>query len=471
MWALVIGLAGLVLLLGQGCEEEEEGTPTATGTPAATQRLRPGAAGIPSNPRQVRGLEGVLTLDDGLAIFRERPASEDRTGVTPTTIRIGRWSGISNPAISGYLSLIDPMLNALVRRINEAGGIHGRRIELITRDDQYNPSVTVQVVRELVERDRVFAVAMGFGTATHQAVMEYLTSQGVPDIWVFYGSAVGLEPEPRRNVYPGLVPDIMEGLATAEAVMKEHPRGRVSVIYQNDPLGQEFLQAFRSAIRSRGGTIAAEVGFDVTATDMASYVQQALNASPNAVVYYGSLAAGLGTLRAVKERNPNMPIYERGVLPSPGDIGRLMDGVAFSVQIKSDFSHPGEPALEKLKAVAREEGITYHPYLTPLALRAIEGLVRSLEMAGPDLTRQGLLEAMENGFDGSWTCSVCLGPTVLSAQDHWPFETMGFVRWRDQTQSLDWVLPPTSFETSEGRGIRGNVEGYECRPTTCPWRR
>ena len=470
-WALAIGLIGLVLLLGIGCEEEQEGTPTAEGTPAAAERLRPGAAGIPSNPRQVRGLEGILTLDDGLAIFRERPASEDRTGVTPTTIKLGRYTGLTSPLISAYEAVWTPTLQAIIRRINEAGGIHGRRIELVQRDDQYNPAVTVQVVRELVERDQVFAVAMGFGTATHQAVMDYLTSRGVPDIWVFYASAVGLEPEPRPNVYAGLVPDIMEGLVTAEAVMKEHPRGRVSVIYQNDPLGQEFLQAFRSAIRSRGGTIVAEIGFDVTATDMASYVQQALNASPNAVVYYGSLAAGLGTLRAVKERNPSMPVYERGVLPSPGDISRLMDGVAFSVQIKSDFSHPGEPALEKLRAIAREEGITYHPYLTPLALRAVEGLVRSLEMAGPDLTRQGLLEAMNNGFDGSWTCSVCLGPVVLSAQDHWPFETMGFVRWRDQTQSLEWVLQPTSFETSEGRGIRGNVEGFECRPNTCPWRR
>ncbi|MCS7277039.1 MAG: ABC transporter substrate-binding protein [Dehalococcoidia bacterium] len=470
-----LALASLVLLLGVACEEEQESTPTAGGTPSAAQRLRPGAAGIPSNPRQVRGLEGILTLDDGLAIFRERPASEDRTGVTPTTIKLGRYTGLTSPLISAYEAVWTPTLQAIIRRINEAGGIHGRRIELVQRDDQYNPAVTVQVVRELVERDQVFALFWGVGNPSHQAIKDYVLARGVPELWVYDGSTSGLEPTTQlKNTFPGIVADMLEGIVMATAIMKEHPRGRVAVVYQNDPLGAEFIQSFRSTIRSQGGTIVAEIGFDVTATDMSPFVQQALNASPNAVAFYGTFATALGFMRAVKERNPTMPIYERGALPAPGDIGRLMDGVAFSSQVKAAYTHPNDRdfqnVVQKLRALAQEEGIPYNDALTPLVLRAVEHLVRALEMAGPDLTRQGLVEAIESGFDGSWTCSLCVGPTVLGPQDHWTYETSAFIRWRNDTGLAEFILPYTSFETSEGKGIRGNVEGFECRPGTCPWK-
>ncbi|MCS7277041.1 MAG: ABC transporter substrate-binding protein [Dehalococcoidia bacterium] len=474
-WVVLVVLAGLAVLLGVGCgEEEEEGTPTAGGTPAA-QRLRPGAAGIPSNPRQVRGLEGILTLDDGLAIFRERPASEDRTGVTPTTIKLGRYTGLTSPLISVYESFWTPTLQAIIRRINEAGGIHGRRIELVQRDDQYNPAVTVQVVRELVERDQVFAIFWGVGNAQHQAVKDYLLARNIPDLFVYDGSTSGLEPTTQlKNTFPGIVADMLEGIVMATAIMKEHPRGRVAVIYSNDPLGQEFIQSFRSTIRSQGGTIAGEITYDVTATDMSPFVQQALNLNPNAIAFYGTFPQSLSMMRAVKERNPTMPIYQRGALPSPGDIGRLMDGVAFSSQAKTAYTHPNDTAfqnvVQKMKALAQEEGIPYNDALSLLVLRSVEMLVRALEMAGPDLTRQGVIEAIENGFDGSWTCSICVGPVVLGPQDHWAFEHSAFVRWRNDTGLADFILPYTSFETSEGKGIRGNVEGFECRPGTCPWK-
>ncbi len=476
MWHRRLVLAAMVVLLGAlvplalACEEEEAPTPIPTPTPTGA-RLGPGAAGIPSNPRPVRGLEGILVLDNGLAIFKERPAQEDRTGVTDTSIKLGRWAGASSPLISIYESIWEPTLQALIRRVNEAGGIHGRRLELITRDDQYNPAVTVQVVRELVEKDQVFAVFMGVGNAPHQAVREYLTAKGVPDLWVFDGSTQGLEPvTTARNVFPGIVADMLEGIVTAEAIMAEHPRGRVAVIYQHDPLGAEYIQAFRSIVKARGGTIVAEIGFDVTATDMTPFVRQALATNPDALAFYGTFTTALSTVRAVKELGANVPIYQRGALPDRGDMGKLLDGVAHSGQAKTLLSHPDDKTLLALKAIAQEEGIPFHDILTGIAYRSFEHLVRALLLAGPDLTRQGLIEAIELGFDGSWTCSLCLGPTILSPYDHWSFEYSDYRRWDHDTLRWEQILPITSFETSQGRGIRGNVEGYECRPAQCPWR-
>jgi len=127
--SLLLGLLAILGILAVACGEEEEKGPTlspAATTPAAAKI---GGAGIASEPRQVRGLEGVLTLDDGLAAWKERPASEIRTGVSADTIKLGRTSGVTG-ILASYEAYWGPNLQAFIKRINEAGGIHGRKLEL-----------------------------------------------------------------------------------------------------------------------------------------------------------------------------------------------------------------------------------------------------------------------------------------------------------------------------------------------------
>src|SRR3990170_1366633 len=118
-WFCLVIVAAVVAFLALACEEEEEAaTPTPAATPGTPTALKPGAAGIASKPRQVRGLEGILTLDDGLAIFKERPAGEDRTGVTEDTIKLGRATGLT-----GYLGAYEfgwgPIMEAIIELVNE----------------------------------------------------------------------------------------------------------------------------------------------------------------------------------------------------------------------------------------------------------------------------------------------------------------------------------------------------------------
>jgi len=195
--SLMLGLFAILGVLAVACDEEEEKgptpvatTPAATGTPAASPTpaaAKIGGAGIASKPRQVRGLEGILTLDDGLAAWKERPANEDRTGVTADTIKLGRSHSVTG-LVASYEAHWGPTMKALFNRINEAGGIHGRKIELITRDDQYNPSLAIQVVRELVEKDKVFALLNQMGPHAHDAAAPYLLENKVPSWWAFSGT-------------------------------------------------------------------------------------------------------------------------------------------------------------------------------------------------------------------------------------------------------------------------------------------
>ena len=80
--------------------------------------------------------------------------------------------------------------------VNKNGGVNGRQIEYIYKDDAYNPTNTSQVVNQLVLEDEVFAIVSGLGTPTHSAVLDFLNSEGVPDLFVSSGSLLwGEDPE------------------------------------------------------------------------------------------------------------------------------------------------------------------------------------------------------------------------------------------------------------------------------------
>ena len=101
-------------------------------------------------------------------------------GVTDDTIVIGSWAPLTGPA--ALWGAIGRGTQAYFEMINQQGGIHGRQIEFILRDDAYQPSRTVAVVREMVERDRVFAFVAGVGTAPGRAVVDYIMENEV--VWV-----------------------------------------------------------------------------------------------------------------------------------------------------------------------------------------------------------------------------------------------------------------------------------------------
>ena len=153
-----------------------------------------------------------------------------------------------------------------------------------------------------------------------------------------------------------------------------------------------------------------------------------------------------------------------------------MDGAFTLMRPMRDM--PEKSALwAKLEALGKEEGVGFAPNVELQNMRAVEHLVRALELAGPDLTREGLIEALEDGFDGSWQCSACVAPTIYGPQDHWMGEVMQFTMWNNATKHYDVVIETMDYETSKGLGLRGNYPGLECQPPsaefpegTCPWK-
>ena len=121
------------------------------------------------------------------------PLTASAPGITPTSILIGSHQPLTGPAAPGY-SEIAPASAAYFDYVNAHGGVYGRKIVYKYLDDGYNPTNTTTVVHQLVLQDNVFALFDGLGTPTHLAVVNFLNSEKVPDLFVASGCDCWNEP-------------------------------------------------------------------------------------------------------------------------------------------------------------------------------------------------------------------------------------------------------------------------------------
>jgi ABC-type branched-subunit amino acid transport system substrate-binding protein len=162
-------------------------------------------------------------------------------GITSTTITLGSTQPLTGPAAPGY-SEIAPASNAYFRYVNAHGGVFGRQIKYDYLDDGYNPSNTSTVTRKLVLQDKVFAVFSALGTPTHLAVIGYLNSSKVPDLFVSSGCNCW------NNVsqYPytfGWQPDYtIEGKILGQYIDQNLAGKKVGYFFQNDEFGQDGVK-------------------------------------------------------------------------------------------------------------------------------------------------------------------------------------------------------------------------------------
>ena len=134
-------------------------------------------------PSIVTGLSAAgLVLACGLSWA----AGQYGPGVTNTNIKIGNTMPYSGPA-SAY-GAIGKSAAAYFAMLNDQGGINGRKIKFISRDDGYSPPKTVEMVRKLVEEDQVLLLFSTLGTATNTAIQDYLNDNKVPQLFIASGA-------------------------------------------------------------------------------------------------------------------------------------------------------------------------------------------------------------------------------------------------------------------------------------------
>jgi ABC-type branched-subunit amino acid transport system substrate-binding protein len=174
-------------------------------------------------------------------------------GVSDTEIKIGNTMPYSGPA-SAY-AVIGKAEAAYFAMVNDQGGINGRKINFISRDDGYSPPKTVEVVRKLVEQDQVLLIFNSLGTAPNLAIRGYLNDNRVPHLFVASGAETWNDP----THFPwsmGYGPSYrLEGRIYGRYILKNMPDAKIGVLYQNDDLGKDYLAGLREGLADQASKL------------------------------------------------------------------------------------------------------------------------------------------------------------------------------------------------------------------------
>jgi branched-chain amino acid transport system substrate-binding protein len=184
----------------------------------------------------------ALALGSGLVWA----AGQYGPGASDTEIKIGQTMPYSGPA-SAY-GTIGKAEAAYFAMINEKGGINGRKINLISRDDGYSPPKTVEVVRKLVEEDQVLFTFNILGTPPNTAVQGYLNENKVPQLFVATGADKWNDPK-KFPWTMGWQPSYrIEARIYGRYILKNLPNAKIAIVYQNDDFGKDYLTGLREGL-------------------------------------------------------------------------------------------------------------------------------------------------------------------------------------------------------------------------------
>jgi branched-chain amino acid transport system substrate-binding protein len=403
-WSFLLGPIVLPLLL-VACGGGEEkavvtGTPTAvsgTATPAATSSA---AAEVP--------------------------------GITDTKIILGSHTALSGSYGAVYASLTKG-LQAYFRYVNEEkGGVCGRQIDLRVEDDQYDPAKALEVTRKLVEQDKVFAMVAGLGTPAHSAVWEYLNENGVPDLWIMSG-AHKWGADPAAHPWSvAILPDYyVEGAIFGKYISENLPGKTVAVLLDNNDAGWDRLDGLKSTLDPAKNRIVAEQPFEVTDISIQSQVTNAKQSDAEIALCFslpGYCAQGIEGANRLGWHPQWMVAYVNAdvimFLYAPP---KLMEGV-ISLQGNKMYNWTDDPAVAEHHRIMKEYGGPAPDNFSIVGEQAGELTVEALSRTCDNLTREGLMAAVESIQDYQGDLNLPGVKITLSDTDHYAIEQMKMLK-------------------------------------------
>jgi len=204
-----------------------------------------------------RALTTAAAIFGGLAIAVSSVAAQKRydPGASDTEIKIGNIMPYSGPA-SAY-GVIGKTEAAYFNKINAEGGINGRRINFSSYDDAYSPPKTVEQARKLVERDGVLLIFSSLGTSTNTAIHKYMNDKKVPQLFVATGATTKWDDPKHFPWTMGWIPSHQsEGRVFAQYLLKEHPSGKIGILFENDDIGKDYVKGFKDGLKGRMSIVA-----------------------------------------------------------------------------------------------------------------------------------------------------------------------------------------------------------------------
>lgn len=335
-------------------------------------------------------LIGGLALIAGL-MWQGSTAAQ---GVTNTEILLGQTTTLSGPlaelgqdALAGAKAYFD--------YINEQGGVHGRKIRLITLDDGYNPEKAVANVKDLIEKEQVLSLFGVIGTPANLAIMPLIEKAGVPNI----GPASGADA--MRVPFKRLVFHTTPSYADEIAKIVEHlsVRGisKIGAVYQNNAFGKEGLANLERIVGERKLTLAGAAGIESSGADAEQAAEMLLKTEPQAILMITAGKASVDFIKSTNKRAIGMQYFALSVMASQAAIKALgADGVGVVVSQTSPFPFSATSGIvQEYQRVMKKMGIKTWSFASIGGFISAKIMVDGLKYAGRNLTRERLVEALE----------------------------------------------------------------------------
>lgn len=319
-------------------------------------------------------------------------------GVFPDKIVFGQAAAIEGPASALGTGMRDGIMAAFAEA-NAAGGVKGRKLELVVRDDGYEPAKSAAATKALLTEDKVFALIGPVGTPTAAAALPLATADNVP----FIGPYTGVEF--LRNPYKPNVVNLrasyfQETEEMVERLTKDLGHTRIAILYQNDAFGRAGLAGVERALKKRSMELAGFATFERNTTAVKRGLIELRKVQPQAVIIIGPYAPAGEFIRVAKKINLNAVYVNISFVGSDALAGNLgPDGAGVVVTQVVPFPRDTSiPAVEHYQKALREHVpsafsgfISLEGYLvgrmTVMALERIEG----------EPSRAALLKALQQG--------------------------------------------------------------------------
>ena len=364
-------------------------------------------------------------------------------GASDKEILIGGIHPYSGPA-SAY-GTIGKAIGAYFNKVNDDGGINGRKLKWIDLDDAYNPAKTVEMARRLVEQDEALIVFNPLGTAGNTAIQKYMNQKKVPQLFVATGASKWGDPKNFPWTMGWQPTYSAEGRIYAQHILETKPNAKIGVLMQNDDYGKDYYHGFLEGLGDKAKSmIISHVTYEVTDATIDSQIVS-LKAS-GADVFFNITTPKFAAqaIKKVAELGWKPVHYLNNVSASVGSV-LVPAGLdnATGVITTQYLKDPTDPQwandkgfkdwLEWMKKYNASADLKDANYV--YGYNVAQGLMQVLKQAGDNLTRENV---MKQAASLDMTLPMLLpGVNVkTAADDYYPIEREQLARFDGKT----WVL-------------------------------
>ncbi len=363
-------------------------------------------------------------------------------GASDKEIKVGGIMPYSGPA-SAYAA-IGKAEAAYFRKINDEGGINGRKINFISVDDGYSPPKAVEMARKLVEQDEVLLIFNPLGTPSNSAIHKYMNAKKVPQLFVATGASKWNDPKG----FPwtmGWQPNYQtEAVIYAKHILQTKPNAKIAVLFQNDDYGKDYLKGFKDGLGDKVKMIVAEVSYETSDPTVDSQIVQLQGSGADVFFNITTPKFAAQAVRKAYDIGWKPVQYLNNVSASIGSVLvpaglEKSAGLITTQYLKDplDNAWKNDAAMNDWKAFMAKyypdgdlkDGSNVYGYT------AAQGLVQVLKQCGDLLTRENVMKQAASLKDFSPTLALPGVKVNTSPTDFAPFQQMQMARF----DGKEWV--------------------------------